>query len=362
MSDMPVAPAAHDTLHTGLPDFENEPAARFASLERFLADVRFDAGSATDLGDVLCAMIERGLDRLPLPGQGATLMRWRALAAVAARDLGLVKFYEGHTDAFAILAELHGPAARSRSLWGTWAAEPPDAKVVASAVSEGVLHLHGTKAWCSGAEVVSHALVTAWLDDAPVLAAVDLQQPSISMSCENWHAVGMQASASGDVRFEGARAMQVGGAHDYVVRPGFWHGGGGVAACWYGAACGIANVLGEAVIRRSDPHALAHLGAVDASLAGAGAVLRETANFIDAHPEANAMRVVLRARLAVERAASTVMTHASRALGAGPLCRDARLARLMADLPVFLRQSHAERDLASLGNTYVDDPGHAWLL
>jgi hypothetical protein len=43
------------------------------------------------------------------------------------------------------------------------------------------------------------------------------------------------------------------------------------------------------------------------------------------------------------------MTHATRALGAGPLCRNARFARALADLPVFLRQSHAERDLAALG-------------
>jgi len=48
-----------------------------------------------------------------------------------------------------------------------------------------------------------------------------------------------------------------------------------------------------------------------------------------------------------------------RAMGATPFCRDARFARLAADLPVFLRQSHAERDLAELGRlvTAQDDPG-----
>jgi hypothetical protein len=44
-----------------------------------------------------------------------------------------------------------------------------------------------------------------------------------------------------------------------------------------------------------------------------------------------------------------VIDHATRALGAGPLCRNARFARALADLPVFLRQSHAQRDLAALG-------------
>ena len=56
--------------------------------------------------DKLAALIEAGFDRLPLPGGGQTLDRWRALAAVAAHDLSLVKLYEGHTDALAIRAEL----------------------------------------------------------------------------------------------------------------------------------------------------------------------------------------------------------------------------------------------------------------
>jgi len=37
------------------------------------------------------------------------------------------------------------------------------------------------------------------------------------------------------------------------------------------------------------------------------------------------------------------------------LCRNPRFARAMADLPVYLRQSHAERDLAALGTCDLDD-------
>jgi hypothetical protein len=63
------------------------------------------------------------------------------------------------------------------------------------------------------------------------------------------------------------------------------------------------------------------------------------------------MQAAFRARLSVESAATTVIEHATRALGAGPLCRDAHFARMVADLPVFLRQSHAERDLQTLGES-----------
>ncbi|MGF6901246.1 acyl-CoA dehydrogenase [Paraburkholderia sp. GAS348] len=337
-------------------------AVRYAgALEDFLHRTRFDTGDPAALGDVLRALVEQGYDRLPfvpLPGHGQTLARWRTLAVVAACDLGLVKLFEGHTDALAILAELRGPTPPIRSRWGVWAAEPPDARVQASkratrTDTAAQLYLNGTKAWCSGAGVVSHALVTAWIDDEPVLAAVAMDHPSISIDTSKWQAVGMQATASADVTFDRTPAALVGAAHAYVRRPGFWHGGAGIAACWYGAAAQIGRTLREASMQRADGHRLAHLGAVDVAFAGAAAVLRETAAHIDANPKADSRRDAMRARLIVEEAATAVMNHATRTLGAGPLCRDARFARALADLPVFLRQSHAEGDLAALGELTV---------
>jgi hypothetical protein len=57
------------------------------------------------------------------------------------------------------------------------------------------------------------------------------------------------------------------------------------------------------------------------------------------------------------------MQHVSRALGAAPFCTDPWFARAIADLPVFLRQSHAERDECALGRTLLDDePGETWNL
>lgn len=359
------------------------------TLEAFLHQSTFDAEDPLALGAVLGEMVERGYDRLPLPGSGQTLLRWQALASVAARDLGLVKLFEGHTDARAILAELRESAAdgapgveiKAGSRWGVWAAEAPDARLIATRAdaggavgSGGALRLNGTKAWCSGASVLTHALVTAWLDDQPVLAAVELDPSSVSISSRHWHAVGMRATQSGDVHFDNTSAHQVGAPHAYVRRAGFWHGGAGIAACWYGSAAGIARRLAEITASRADAHRLAHLGEMDIALAGAAEVLRASAAQIDANPGGHrhdvtadlgehlneypdaqnaAQLIALRARLIVEASATTVMLHAGRALGAAPLCRDQRFARAMADLPVFLRQSHAERDLATLGEALL---------
>jgi alkylation response protein AidB-like acyl-CoA dehydrogenase len=340
--------------------------ATSSALDPFLRELRFKRGSATDTAHALQALIDAGLDRLPRPGHGATLERWRALAAVAACDLALVKLYEGHTDALAIIAEIgDGFVPEGGQAWGVWAAEPPTARVVAKVVSDGggEIALQGTKAWCSGAASVSHALVTAWNErDEPILAAVDLRQPGIHVTDEGWMAVGMSASASVDVHFDNARATRIGAPHAYLERAGFWHGGGGIAACWFGAAAAIGNFVKQDAARRADPYKLAHLGAIDTALSSTASLLRETAAQIDREPHADALPGAFRARLAAERAAIEVIERAGRALGAAPLCRNRHFASLMADLPVFIRQSHAERDEAALAERIVKEESSAWNL
>ena len=46
---------------------------------------------------------------LPLPGSGQTALRWHRLAELTEADVVAGRLAEAHTDAVAILAELHGP-------------------------------------------------------------------------------------------------------------------------------------------------------------------------------------------------------------------------------------------------------------
>jgi alkylation response protein AidB-like acyl-CoA dehydrogenase len=269
------------------------------------------------------------------------------LAAVAATDLSLVKLYEGHTDAVAILDELG--AAEPNGSWAVWAAEPPDAVAVYEGTN-GSGCLSGRKAWCSGAGMVEHALVTARTPDGiRVLVHVPLSQPGIQHHAERWHAVGMAATQSGDVAFDSVLAVQVGAADAYLERPGFWQGGIGIAACWYGAACAVARTLRRSSRLRHDVHAQAHLGAVDTALFTARCALRHAADAVDAAPAADAGLLAARVRATVEAAATETLDRVGRALGAAPLCLDAVHAQRCTDLATFLRQSHAEADLQALG-------------
>jgi len=310
-------------------------------------------------------LVQSGLDRLPMPGRGSTLARWQALAAVASHDLSLAKLYEGHTDALAVLQELgcttHGPEGAT---WGLWAAELPKQRVEVNVTGEGRATLQGKKAWCSGAASVSHGLLTAWCASGhgPQLVRVEMHQPGIQISAAHWHAVGMASSRSLEVVFDGAEAQLVGQPGDYFARPGFWHGGAGIAACWYGGTLTLANALRRAAVTRTEPFRLAALGKVDLALQSTAALLREAAAWIDAHPADDAMMGALRVRQSAEATARLVLDETGRALGATPFCRDACFAQAAADLPVYIRQSHAERDFSSLGERLVAREDAAWTL
>jgi hypothetical protein len=259
---------------------------------------------------------------LPLPGRGDTLGRWRALAAIGAEDLALAKVLEAHHDALAILAELDAGPPPPGTLLAVWAAEGPESTVTLREGPDG---------------------------EQRQLVLVDLRQPEGGTRTPGWDAVGMSAIESGPIDFESVPCRRIGAPGAYLARPGFWHGGAGVAACWLGAAIAIAQRMADPARVERDPHLAAALGRVDMALGAAAALLRELAARIDADPGEPHLREVVRLRSVVERAGHDVLDAAARTMGPGPLCLDREHAQRCADLSVFVRQSHADRDWAALG-------------
>lgn len=302
--------------------------------------------------------LEAGELDLPAPGSGGTGTRWSKLAALTENDVVAGRLAEAHTDAMAILAELGGPPEQAGQLWGVWAAEAPRAVVTVreDGGNGGRATLEGTKAWCSGAGICTHALITATLEDgARGLYAVDLNQSGVNPLEETWSNVGMRESDTRSVQLSDAVGIAVGRPGEYLSRPGFWHGAIGVAACWLGGARGVAAPLYGAVADGPDgpaanPHTQAHLGAVDAALAAAEAMLISAARYVDDEPFGDRAELIARrVRAVVETAVDEAITRTGRALGPAPLVLDARHAQRVADLTIYVRQSHAERDLAALG-------------
>lgn len=313
--------------------------------------------------DLALDWVRSGRADLPLPARGRTRDRWAALTAMCAEDVSAGRLVEAHADADAILAEIEGSRVEEGQFWGVWAAEPPR-PVLTARRSGGGWALDGVKAWCSGAGVCTHALVTARVDDEPRLFAVDLRHPGVTPREGGWVNTGMAGTDTTAVAFTDVPARHVGAPTSYLERPGFWHGGIGVAACWLGAGVAVARPLIARATRPDvDDYTLAHLGGVDAALGGATWALDAAAREIDDDGEdadlTAARHRAVRVRAIVEAAVDDTVRRVGRALGAAPLAMDPRHAQAVADATVYIRQFHAERDLAGLGATAREYGGWA---
>lgn len=296
-----------------------------------------------------------------LPAISTTGERFRLLAEVGAADLSAVRLLEGHLDALSILDELGGPDVDPVQRLGVWASKA-GGHMVSARPGPGGWCLDGSIAYCSGASSLDAALVVADCGGADQLFLVDLHQPGVAVQGGSWPAVGMAGSISESVDFERVRVpadTAVGGPGDYVGRPGFWAGAIGVAACWAGGALGVARVGLTAGSVTTDPHRLAHLGAVASTwlvmwsllVDAAGDLELESQLDFDQRSAGEARAQVVRHQ--VESGCQRIIEHVGRLAGPGPLVADPAHARRVPDLLVYLRQHHGEADLARLGSLVV---------
>jgi len=337
-------------------------------------------GEGADAGIVVGAELRRMLAAgeldVPLPGAGGTADRWAALVSWGGRDLSLARLAEGHVDAVAILAEA-GRKPVPGALYGVWASRSGGAAVRLERRGD-VAELRGTMRFCSGARVVDRALVV--VDPPPgapperLLVDVDVRRPAVAPLPGTWCTAAMAAADTLDVAFDGvplevldgdrgAGVETVGEPGWYVARPGFTLGGAGVAAVWWGGAAGVLDRVLSHLAEMPDRHALAHVGELHAALAAGHALLQHTAALVDADgsppgtatgPAPEVVLAVATLRAAVERAVREVVDRGPRIVGPGPLSRDADLAGALADLALYVRQHHGERDHAALGEQVVD--------
>lgn len=309
------------------------------------------AGENVDAG--LALAVEYGA-RLPQPGRGNTVLRWRLLAEVSACDLTAGRILEAHSDALAILTEAGDELADGS--WGVFAAEARGVRLDADTGS-GSAVLTGTKPWCSLAGVLDHALVTAQIGEEWQLFAVDLHEDSVRVEpTSGWVARGLRNVSSGPVHFDAAPARAVGAPGWYLQRPGFAWGGMGVAACWYGGAVALARTLRTSCAGRGGELAALYVGTVDVTLHAAAATLADAARRVDAgaaQGEDGAM-LALRVRAVVADAIERTISQVGHALGPAPLAFDEEHARRVADLELYVRQHHGERDLAALGTALIE--------
>jgi hypothetical protein len=288
---------------------------------------------------------------MPLPGAGATRLRHQRLLEIGREDLTLARLAEAHWDAVAIMAEA-GRRPEPDQLYGVWASEKPGETLELRSSASG-LTVEGSKMFCSGAGLVDRALVTVGVPNN-LLIEIDLRRNAANIRFDGagWKTRAFGETKTSSAIFEMAiitEADIIGGPGWYIDRPGFWHGACGPAACWAGGAIGLVDFAMRQ--KREDAHTLAHLGAMHASQWGLRSYLDQAGEEIDADPT-NVKQAEIRAlslRHLIEQLCTDVLRRIPRAFGPFPLAMDEAISLRYQELDLYLRQSHAERDLEGLG-------------
>ena len=329
-----------------------------------------DAARVPGFGIDVNATLEWCVDigrRAPAVGEGRTRELWDLLAAVAEVDVSAARTLEPCTStrsaSFVRPAWVSVRGATGSSVWARGRTlrgrlRRGDARHDSGSPSRRRrLVFRGAKPWCSLAGHLTHALVTASVDGTiPRMFAVDLRSSGVRAQGGPWFARGLRDVASAPVDFDRVPAVPVGGAGWYLSRAGFAWGGMSVAACWWGAAVGVAApLLTAARSQRADQISLVHLGRTDAALWAARAVLHQAADAVDSGESAAIGDRLLgqRVRGVVSTAAELVLTETDAALGPAPLVTDDAHSRRVADLHLYLRQHHGLRDAARIGRELV---------
>ena len=236
-------------------------------------------------------------------------------------------------------------------IWAVWAADGGPAPLQ---IKDNLCN--GIKPWCSGAEFIQKALMSYKDQQGQAqLCIVNLEHPSITTDLSHWHAVGMHPTQTARVTFVNTPVQPIGQPNSYLERPGFWHGAAGVAACWYGAAVRLASFLQESCQANPNPFKKLYLGELAQQLAITKQYFQYVAELIDHQPLLSHEREIRILRAQTEQCCLSVIERVGKALGARPFCEDATFAQLMADLPVFIRQSHAAFDYEQIAELCLSE-------
>jgi hypothetical protein len=290
------------------------------------------------------------IEQLPLPGAGKTAERHSRLMQIGREDLSLAKLAEAHWDAVSILAEA-GRQSTPGALYAVWASEIPGKALKLEQADSGY-QISGSKMFCSGAGMVDRALVTVGIPESRLIE-IDLRKNSMNIEVDlsAWATDAFRLSKTGTVTFRGAQVTAedlVGDPNWYLNRAGFWHGACGPAACWAGGVAALVDFAMES--SRDDAHTLAHLGAMEADNWMMQACLHIAGREIDEEP-LNCVAAQIRAlrlRHLIEDACTDTLRRFARAYGPQPLSMNREICRRYHEAELYLRQSHAERDLESL--------------
>jgi alkylation response protein AidB-like acyl-CoA dehydrogenase len=310
---------------------------------------------------------------VPLAGRDAEIA---LLRSTGARDLSLGRILEGHVNALQLVARCGRPAQRFAAdravdaglLFGVWNTQDEPLRIEPD--GDGFI-LRGAKTWTSGAGSVERPIVTAaWPDGSIQMCLVRMDEVITHIDTSAWRPLGMQASDTFSVDFEGVRlavADLIGATGDYERQPWFLGGALRFAAVQTGA---VDRLVDETIAylqargRAGDPFQCARVAEMRIANQTAAQWLAAGSrawSAFDADPSASNAAAVIEtvdmARTVVERAALDTIERAVRSVGARGLVEPQPFAGIVRDLQMYLRQPAPDAALLRVGRaTFANAP------
>jgi alkylation response protein AidB-like acyl-CoA dehydrogenase len=188
----------------------------------------------------------------------------------------------------------------------------------------------------------------------------------LQIDVSEWHPLGMEASVSGRVTFDGIEvgdAALLGAPGDYLRDP--WFRGGAIRFCavQLGGAESLLQIAVEhlrRVGRAGDLMQIERIGQCAIAVEGGRAWLARSARVFDKGFERNGRphvaEIVLEAdmtRMAIERICLDVMEVTTRSVGVAGLLRPHPLELTLRDLMTYLRQPAPDAALISVGRAIL---------
>jgi alkylation response protein AidB-like acyl-CoA dehydrogenase len=363
------------TISAPAPRPDPSPRSLADRLERVAAPADADGRYPRAALELLAA---EGLTRperlLPDRRHGGMGRLLRVLACVGQGDASVGRLLEGHANALELLERVAPAPLRARALgqarrgalYGVWGADPPENPLRAE-LEGGRYRLSGAKLFCSGADGLDAALVLAATEgDRRLLLYIPVDD-RLEVDRSAWRPLGMRASGSHRVVFDGVTAGPEAVVCDgaaYLADPWFSGGAMRFAAVQAGVARGLAEVAAAHLVERARadaPHQAARLGSVAAALVGLEATLERAAAAWDAGcaPDAPAEAADAAAahghlaRVAAERALLEVADIVQRAVGLGALIAPHPLERRLRDALTYVRQPNPDGAREAAGRAFA---------
>ena len=368
---------------TKAPSFENMTA----DIEDTLKKIE----SIADAGDQLPQapvrefkwLAEAGLLEIVLPGaaldfnEGHTAELLMLLKKVGKANLSIGRIYEGHINAL-YLIHLYGTKSQKHqwynkvitehALFGVWNTQVDSGVNYISSGQD--LNIEGSKTFCSGAEIVTHALITGNIKNSSrtgwqmmILQMDKLDDNRIDRS--TWQTMGMKASGSFTVDFSGYAVDDeelLGSPGQYLGQPYFNGGAIRFAAVQLGGAEAIAShtlAFLAGMDRTDDPIQKMRLAGIMTDITTGNLWIEQAGRNYDSwasQPEQNADLIAFAnmTRTVIEEIGIKVMNESNRCVGARGLMPPFSLGRLNRDLTFYLRQPAPDATRINVAEYFIN--------